>query len=102
MVRWSYHDGSTWATVMLRGPGQNPRNIVGWAVCTLQEDEHPILGTYVAPAHRGQGLGEQLVTVLLQECRSFLTGPLIYAVGDWWPKYGELIERAGYAHEEWG
>jgi GNAT superfamily N-acetyltransferase len=102
MVRWSYHDGSTWAVVLFEGSERTPEAIIGWSVFTLQEDEHPIIGTFVDPAKRGRGYGAELVRKLLHECRDRVPAGIIYAVGDWWPLYPELIEEAGFEHDEWG
>ncbi len=101
MVRWSYHDGSTWASVMFEGTRRHPSAIVGWAVFTLQEAEHPIIGVYVDDAKRGHGYATRLVRDLLDECADYVPGPYIYAVADWWPKYVELIAEYGFEHLEW-
>lgn len=101
MVRWSYHDGSTWAAVLFEGHRREPNAIVGWGVFTLQEAEHPIVGVYVAPDKRGRGYASKLVTRLLDECGHRVPHGKIYAVADWWPKYIELFAAAGFEHLEW-
>ncbi len=101
MVRWSYHDGSTWAMVLFEGTKREASAIVGWAVFTLQEAEHPIIGVYVAPNRRGLGYGTTLVQRLLAECRDKVCRGHVYAVADWWPKYPELIQSFGFSHLEW-
>lgn len=101
MVRWSYHDGSTWALVLFEGTTRSPANIAGWAVFTLQEAEHPIIGVYVDPDRRGRGYGTELVMRLLELCADKVPYGEVYAVADWWSKYPELISNAGFAHIEW-
>jgi len=101
MVRWSYHDGSTWTMVLFDGPRRNAEAIVGWAVLTLQEGKHPIVGAYLHEEHRGRGHGTALVRGLLDECKDFVPHGRIYAVSDWWPKYGALIAEAGFSLVEW-
>ena len=101
MVRWSYHDGSTWAIVLFEGTRRDPKAIVGWSVFTLQEAEHPIIGVYVDDSRRGFGYGVQLVTRLLDEHKHRARHGKLYAVADWWPKYTELIAAAGLKHLEW-
>ena len=101
MVRWSYHDGSTWTTILFRGARRHPNAIVGWAVFTLQEADHPIVGVYVHEDHRNLGYGTELVSRLLDKCKQLVPRGKIYAVGDWWPKYVDLIAAAGFEHLEW-
>lgn len=101
MVRWSYHDGSTWALILFEGHRRDPRAIVGWAVFTLQEARHPIIGVYVDNARRGLGYGTELVTRLLDECGHRVPYGKIYAVADWWPKYTALFANAGFKQLEW-
>ncbi len=101
MVRWSYHDGSTWAAVLFEGHYRDPSAIVGWAVFTLQEAAHPIIGVYVDPKCRGRGYATVLVKRLLEECKDRVPCGKIYAVADWWPKYTELIADAGFKQLEW-
>ena len=101
MVRWSYHDGSTWAMVLFEGFRRDPNAIVGWSVFTLQEAAHPIVGVYVDERRRCQGYGTLLVSGLLEKCRELVPAGRIYAVADWWPKYIELITAAGCKHLEW-
>lgn len=101
MVRWSYHDGSTWALVLFEGTRREPAAIVGWAVFTLQEAEHPIIGVYVDPKRRGLGYGSDLVTRLIDHCKDKVRQGKIYAVSDWWPKYTEIIGTAGFEQLEW-
>jgi GNAT superfamily N-acetyltransferase len=101
MVRWSYHDGSTWANVLFEGQRRDPAAIAGWAVFTLQEAEHPIIGVYVAPSRRGRGYGTRLVTGLLESCAHLVTTGKVYAVADWWPHYVPLLASFGFEHLEW-
>jgi RimJ/RimL family protein N-acetyltransferase len=102
MVRWSYHDGSTWATILTQGTSGRASEIIGWSVFTRQEDRHPIIGTFVDPAHRGLGHGTELVKRLLAACSDQVPYGTIYAVGDWWAQYPKLITEAGFRHVEWG
>jgi len=101
MVRWSYHDGSTWTNVLFEGGRRDPRAIVGWAVFTLQEARHPIVGVYVDSSRRGLGYGTELVSRLLDACKDRVPHGRIYAVSDWWPKYAEVIAAAGFKQLDW-
>ena len=101
MVRWSYHDGSTWALVLFEGTRREPAAIAGWAVFTLQEADHPIVGVYVDPKRRSLGYGTDLVRRLLEECNDKVPRGRIYAVAEWWPKYTELIAGAGFRQLDW-
>ena len=102
MVRWSYHDGSTWTQVAFEGQRRDPKAIVGWAVFTLQEAVHPIIGVYVSDSHRGQGYGTELVTSLLENCKDKVPAAgRIYAVSAWWPKYSDIVAAAGFKVLDW-
>jgi GNAT superfamily N-acetyltransferase len=101
MVRWSYHDGSTWTTILFEGKRRDPNSIVGWAVFTLQEARHPIVGVFVDKRHRKMGHATKLVVRLLEECGHRVPHGKIYAVADWWPKYTELFAAAGFKQLEW-
>jgi GNAT superfamily N-acetyltransferase len=101
MVRWSYHDGSTWTTILFEGDRRDPNAIIGWAVFTLQEARHPIIGVFVSKKHRRMGYGSKLVVRLLEECKDRVPHGKIYAVADWWPRYTTLIARFGFKQLEW-
>ena len=101
MVRWSYHNGSTWTTVLFQGNRRHPNAIIGWAVFTLQEAKHPIIGVYVDEQHRKTGHGTELVRRLIDSCRDLVPHGKIYAVSDWWPKYEAIVETAGFRLLDW-
>jgi GNAT superfamily N-acetyltransferase len=101
MVRWTYHDGSTWTAILFEKDELEPQNIVGWAVFTLQEEPHPVIGVFTDPGYRGCGYASQLVEYLLEECAQYVPHERIYAVSANFAEYGELIEAAGFEHLEW-
>lgn len=101
MVRWSYHDGSTWALVLFLGEGMRAENIAGWCVVTAQEEPYPVIGVFVDPAYRGHGHATRLVSASLTFMRQHITTDKIYAVAERWPQYERLIAQAGYEHLEW-
>lgn len=98
MWRWTYHDGSTWATVASRTAA--PSTIVGWACVTNQEEPLSVVGVYVHEQHRRQGLASTLVRRLLADCGQHLTSE-IYCVPSKFPAYDRLLEAAGYAARVW-
>jgi len=102
---WSltYHDGSTYAALALDG-GDKPEHIVGWAACTLEYDEHPMIGAYVLEAHRGKGIAASLVTSLLRDLRGrgvLSPGDVVVASTWRWPLYGALIASCGLTPQTW-
>lgn len=102
MYRWSFHDGSTWACFVFPGTELNPSSMLGWACITLQEEPEPVIGVYVDSYHRGKGIASQLISVLLTASHKIVEqGSEIIAVQDRYPKYKELIEKAGYVQKNW-
>jgi hypothetical protein len=100
-IRWSYHDGSTWALILCEGKAK-VENIVGWAVVTTQEGPCPFVGAYVDETRRGYGYAEDLVCGLLDFREPLLRQyKHIYAVARLYPKYVDILRDRGYEHLEW-
>ena len=64
---WTFHDGSTWASLAFAGATVKAEQFIGWAGLTMQIDVMPVLGVFVDEGHRGGGRAELLVTGLLRE-----------------------------------
>ncbi len=95
MVRWTYHDGSTWAVLLYDNDV-----LIGWACITKQEEPHPVIGVYIANTRRGSGYAKLLVSAMLSIYSNEIDS-VVYAVAENWPKYVEVIEQAGFTHREW-
>jgi len=100
MVRWTYHDGSTWVALLFESRTPTPRSLVAWSVLTLQEADIPVIGVFVDPERRGLGYATDLVGFILKTSKPYIKDKIL-AVLSWWPKYSELIKEAGYEPIEW-
>lgn len=102
---WSltFHDGSTWAALAFDGePG--PDTIMGWACITQEYDVVPMIGAYVAEAHRRKGVAATLVSSLAWSLLGegvLNPGDTLVATLSRWPRYVELLEGCGLVCEEW-
>lgn len=94
MYRWTFHDGSTYAGVMLIGG-----EIVGWCCLTEQEETYPILGVYIQKDWRGYGLAKELIVNTLKVLNP--ETEIILAVADMYSKYPEIISNLGYQYKSW-
>lgn len=103
MYRWTFQNGSCWALVLFEGYSLHPRNIVGWACLTMEDEPYPVVGVYVDPEMRGNGYAGQLVASLLELARAYIleAGGEVAAVSSRFKRYPELIEGAGYEFREW-
>lgn len=99
---WSltFHDGSTWAAMALDDAGE----IQAWACLTQEYDVDPMIGVYVPPENRKEGLAPLLVTSL---CR-YLLGQSVLLPNDvvvastWrWPAYFKVLASCGLICKEW-
>lgn len=98
MWQWTFHDGSTWVSIMAEG-ALTPENFVGWAALTKEEEPLPVAGVYVRDDRRGSGYAEDLVNHLLTmypqpagEC---------YAAKRYWPEWSRVLANHGLGHVEW-
>ena len=102
---WTFHDGSTWASLAFAGATVKAEQLIGWAGLTMQIDTIPVLGVFVDEGHRGGGRAELLVTGLLRELLA--AGHLqkrdrVAASTQRWSKYPDIIKGCGLRCMTWG
>ena len=101
---WTFQDGSCWAALCFVGGETTEDTLVGWAAVTFETDLLPVVGVYVSDAVRGHGIGQVLVSTLLQS----MVNSGVLAVGDTvfcsmarWSKYDAVIRLCGLRPTLW-
>jgi len=100
MIRWSYHDGSTWCGILWVGQPDKGK-IIGWVVLTFQEEAHPVVGVFVDREYRSRGYARILVEGIIQLHKDRCESGSMYCVLESYPKYAEIIESFGLKCLEW-
>lgn len=105
MSRWLHQDGSCYVAILWAPNTETGEwSICGWGCMTFEDEPHPVLGVYIDEKSRRLGYAGACIEALIDKHRDRVrdTGEYIYAVAKRFPKYKQLIERAGFKHIEWG
>ncbi len=96
MWRWTFSKGETYACLIEDECG----DLLGWSCITFDEDLLPMVGSYIDPEYRGQGLSTIVVRHMLKMANLPPSTP-VYAVAENWPKWKTMLHEAELTYIEW-
>ena len=99
--RWTYQTGECYCVILqYQECPKSASRVVSWACCTFEDDWLPIFGCYTAEDSRGLGLGRMVATELL-DMLQLREHSAVFAVGEQWALWPQILEEAGLVHFEW-